>query len=98
MIFLNNKLIECLCDCLLLDFRSRKRLEHNKNLGNQCQFKRSFILHIKKIWLFLFRVEFIQLALDYKPLNLGQGLPDDLVPDYVINSLRKVGSSYFLAF
>jgi len=35
-------------------------------------------------------VEFIQLALDHKPLNLGQGLPDDLVPDYVINSLRDV--------
>jgi len=33
----------------------------------------------KNVW-----VEFIQLALDYKPLNLGQGLPDDLVPEYVI--------------
>jgi len=39
----------------------------------------------KNVW-----VEFIQLALEYKPLNLGQGLPDDLVPDYVINSLRDV--------
>jgi kynurenine--oxoglutarate transaminase/cysteine-S-conjugate beta-lyase/glutamine--phenylpyruvate transaminase len=39
----------------------------------------------KNVW-----VEFIQLALDYKPLNLGQGLPDDLVPEYVINSLRDV--------
>jgi len=39
----------------------------------------------KNVW-----VEFIQLALDHKPLNLGQGLPDDLVPDYVINSLRDV--------
>lgn len=35
-------------------------------------------------------VEFIQLALEHKPLNLGQGLPDDLVPEYVINSLRDV--------
>jgi len=35
-------------------------------------------------------VEFIQLALEHKPLNLGQGLPDDLIPDYVINSLRDV--------
>ena len=34
-------------------------------------------------------MEFIQLALEHKPLNLGQGLPDDLVPDYVINSLRE---------
>ena len=39
-----------------------------------------------KVW---FRVEFIQLALEYKPLNLGQGLPDDLVPNYVIDSLRQ---------
>ena len=36
------------------------------------------------------RVEFIQLALDHKPLNLGQGLPDDLVPDYMVDTLREV--------
>ena len=36
------------------------------------------------------RVEFIQLALEHKPLNLGQGLPDDLVPDYVVDALREV--------
>ena len=29
---------------------------------------------------FLPRVEFVQMAFDYKPLNLGQGLPDDLIP------------------
>jgi len=39
----------------------------------------------KNVW-----VEFIQLALDYKPLNLGQGLPDDLVPNYVLENLRDV--------
>jgi len=39
----------------------------------------------KNVW-----VEFIQLALEYQPLNLGQGLPDDLVPTYVIDSLRDV--------
>jgi len=39
----------------------------------------------KNVW-----VEFIQLALEHKPLNLGQGLPDDLVPDYVMDSLRDV--------
>ena len=38
----------------------------------------------------VYRVEFIQLALEHKPLNLGQGLPDDLVPDYVMDSLRDV--------
>jgi len=33
-------------------------------------------------------VEFIQLAKDYQPLNLGQGFPDDLVPEFVIDCLR----------
>ena len=41
------------------------------------------------------RVEFIQLALEHKPLNLGQGLPDDLVPDYVISSLRNFNIAEF---
>ena len=36
----------------------------------------------KNVW-----VEFFKLALEYKPLNLGQGLPDDLVPNYVLQSL-----------
>ena len=36
-----------------------------------------------------FRVEFIQLAKDYKPLNLGQGFPDDLVPNFVLDYLRE---------
>ena len=35
-------------------------------------------------------VEFIQLAPEQKPLNLGQGLPDDLVPDYVLQNLAEV--------
>merc|ERR1719273_2404058 len=39
----------------------------------------------KNVW-----VGFIQLALEHKPLNLGQGLPDDLVPDYVVDALREV--------
>jgi len=37
----------------------------------------------KNVW-----VEFIQLAKDYQPLNLGQGFPDDLVPDFVLDCLR----------
>lgn len=41
----------------------------------------------KNVW-----VEFIQLALEHKPLNLGQGLPDDLVPEYVNKTLRDVAS------
>ena len=39
----------------------------------------------KNVW-----VEFIQLALEYKPLNLGQGFPDDLVPYNVLDSLADV--------
>ena len=46
----------------------------------------------KNVW-----VEFIQLALEYKPLNLGQGFPDDLVPNYVLDSLSDVSKeSVFL--
>jgi aspartate/methionine/tyrosine aminotransferase len=37
-----------------------------------------------------FRVEFIQLALEQKPLNLGQGVPDDLIPEYVIETMKEV--------
>ncbi|KAF8796005.1 Kynurenine--oxoglutarate transaminase 3 like protein [Argiope bruennichi] len=32
-------------------------------------------------------VEFIQLALDYKPVNLGQGFPDFAAPDHVAKAL-----------
>ena len=35
-------------------------------------------------------MEFVQIAIDYKPLNLGQGLPDDLVPEFVIDELNEV--------
>ena len=46
----------------------------------------------KNVW-----VEFIQLALEYKPLNLGQGFPDDLVPYNVLDSLSEVAQeSVFL--
>ena len=41
-------------------------------------------------FLMVFRVEFVKIALEYQPLNLGQGLPDDLVPNYVIDSLSEV--------
>lgn len=41
----------------------------------------------KNVW-----VEFVKLALEYQPLNLGQGLPDDLVPNYVVQSLADVMS------
>lgn len=43
-------------------------------------------------------VEFIQLAIDYKPLNLGQGFPDFAAPTHVTSSLAKAtnGSQYLL--
>lgn len=37
-------------------------------------------------------VEFIQLALDHKPLNLGQGFPDFAAPQYLIESLHNATS------
>lgn len=37
-------------------------------------------------------VEFIQLALDHKPLNLGQGFPDFAAPEYLIDSLHNATS------
>ncbi|CAG0913864.1 unnamed protein product [Notodromas monacha] len=39
----------------------------------------------KNVW-----VEFIQLALENKPVNLGQGFPDFAAPDYVTGSLKDV--------
>ena len=35
-------------------------------------------------------MDFVKIALEYQPLNLGQGLPDDLVPNYVVESLGEV--------
>ncbi len=41
-------------------------------------------------------MEFIQLALETKPLNLGQGFPDDLVPDYIPKTLADVAQESIL--
>lgn len=38
------------------------------------------------------RVEYIQLALEHKPLNLGQGFPDFAAPDYVTKALAEATS------
>lgn len=38
-------------------------------------------------------VEFIQLALDYKPVNLGQGFPDFAAPEHVTKALSDAASS-----
>ncbi|KAF2884171.1 hypothetical protein ILUMI_21998 [Ignelater luminosus] len=42
----------------------------------------------KSVW-----VEYIQLALDYKPLNLGQGFPDFAAPEYITKALSNVAAS-----
>jgi len=41
----------------------------------------------KSVW-----VEYIQLALDHKPLNLGQGFADFAAPDYVTKALAEVAT------
>lgn len=38
------------------------------------------------------RVEFIQLALDYKPVNLGQGFPDFAAPPHVSKALSDAAT------
>lgn len=43
--------------------------------------------------LHLVRVEYIQLALQYKPLNLGQGFPDYFAPENVTNALAAIAKS-----
>lgn len=45
------------------------------------------------ITIILNRVEFIQLALDHKPINLGQGFPDYAAPKTVTDALASVGNS-----
>ena len=40
-----------------------------------------------------FRVEYIQLALKYKPLNLGQGHPDFYAPENVTKALADAATS-----
>ncbi|XP_066598260.1 kynurenine aminotransferase isoform X3 [Prorops nasuta] len=42
----------------------------------------------KSVW-----VEYIELASQYKPLNLGQGFPDFHAPEHVRNALAAVGKS-----
>ena len=44
-----------------------------------------------------FRVEFVKIALEHKPLNLGQGLPDDLIPEYVTKALADVSNDKTIA-
>ena len=68
---------KCLKNCL-------RPLSTSQSQNNMEKFALSKKYHglEKNVW-----VEFVKLALEYKPLNLGQGLPDDLVPAYVLQSL-----------
>lgn len=43
--------------------------------------------------LYGYRVEYIQLALEHKPLNLGQGFPDFACPDYITTALADIAKS-----
>ncbi|KAK9702742.1 Aminotransferase class I and II [Popillia japonica] len=47
-----------------------------------------YIGNDKSVW-----VEYIQLALEHKPLNLGQGFPDFPPPDYITEALKTVCTS-----
>lgn len=38
-------------------------------------------------------MEYIQLALEHKPLNLGQGFPDFACPDYITSALADIAKS-----
>lgn len=44
----------------------------------------------------LTRVEYVKLAADYKPLNLGQGFPDYAPPSYVTKALSDVANGNHL--
>jgi len=63
------------------------------NNGNRFDLATKYRGLEKNVW-----VEFIQLALEHKPLNLGQGLPDDLVPNYVLEGLKDVVSDPSIFF
>nr|BBA45756.1 kynurenine oxoglutarate transaminase [Pachyrhynchus infernalis] len=75
---------------------SKQRLERNLSTAPQImtEIEKKFRLPKRyegsqpSVW-----VEYIQLALDYKPLNLGQGFPDYPPPQYVTDALIEVASN-----
>ena len=50
-------------------------------------------MKFSKKMLYIVRVEYIQLALKYKPLNLGQGFPDFYAPPNVTKALANAVTS-----
>lgn len=60
------------------------------SIGNNDKFKlpKRYGVSLPSVW-----TEYIQLALEYKPLNLGQGFPDYHPPKYVTEALAKAAQS-----
>lgn len=42
---------------------------------------------------YFYRVEYIKLAAEYQPLNLGQGFPDFAPLEYITETLKEVAKS-----
>jgi len=61
-------------------------IECKRNMTSHGPAKRLFGMK-ESVW-----VEFIQLALDYKPVNLGQGFPDFAAPDHVAKALSDAAT------
>ena len=78
---LKSMFVSCSSKCLKNCIRPLSTSQAQNNMEKFALSKKYHGLE-KNVW-----VEFVKLALEYKPLNLGQGLPDDLVPEYVLQSL-----------
>lgn len=83
--FLNNQQIISTCTRYLA-VQANPAINMN-NLGNKFDLPKKYKNSEKSVW-----VEYIQLALDYKPLNLGQGFPDYPPPSYVTEALADVAN------
>ncbi|CAH1402607.1 unnamed protein product [Nezara viridula] len=65
-----------------------KQLRTMSSLGNKFALPDKYKGSVTTVW-----AEFIQLALEVKPLNLGQGFPDFAAPEIVIKALKDVANS-----
>nr|XP_019546821.2 kynurenine--oxoglutarate transaminase 3-like [Aedes albopictus] len=60
----------------------------NETMSNKFDLPRRYQGSTKSVW-----VEYIQLAAQYKPLNLGQGFPDYHAPKYALDALAAAANS-----